>query len=168
MMQMLRAGGMPVLTDNARQADISNPRGYFELEAVKQTRHNADWLNHAPGQAVKMIYRLLYDLPDDHEYRVLFMRRDLRQVVASQQAMLGKTPATDAENQRMMAIFQKELDSVDAWLNSRRHFRVLNVPHEQIIHHSAHQVEQIKIFLNYPLDTLAMCAVIDPALHRQR
>ena len=168
MMQMLNAGAMPVLTDNVRQADISNPRGYFELEAVKQTRHNAAWLVDAPGRAVKMIYRLLYDLPDDHEYRVLFMRRELRQVVASQQAMLGKTGASDAENHRMMAIFQKELDSVDAWLKGRSNFTVLNVPHERIINNSAHQVEQIKMFLNYPLDTSAMCAVVDPALHRRR
>jgi hypothetical protein len=168
MMQMLQAGGMPVLTDNVRQADISNPRGYFELEAVKQTRHHAAWLVDAPGRAVKIIYRLLYDLPDGYEYRVLFMRRELRQVVASQQAMLGKTDASDAENRRLMAIFQKELDAVDAWLKGQRHFTVLHVPHDRIIRHTADQVEQIKTFLNCPLHTAAMCTVVDPALHRRR
>ena len=168
MMQMLHAGGMPVLTDHIRAPDISNPRGYFELEAVKQTRLNAAWLLEAPGRAVKMIYRLLYDLPDEYEYRVLFMRRDLRQVVASQQAMLGKAGAPDSDNQRLMMIFQKELDAVDGWLNGRKNFAVLNVPHEQIINHTQRQAEQINAFLNHSLDIAAMCAVVEPALHRRR
>jgi hypothetical protein len=35
MMQMLSAGGMPVLSDGQRSADANNPRGYYELEPVK-------------------------------------------------------------------------------------------------------------------------------------
>ena len=35
MMQMLSAGGLPALTDDLREADESNPRGYFEFEPVK-------------------------------------------------------------------------------------------------------------------------------------
>ena len=30
MMQMLRAGGMSVVCDEQRQADLNNPQGYFE------------------------------------------------------------------------------------------------------------------------------------------
>ncbi len=168
MMQMLHAGGMPVLTDNMRTADTSNPRGYFELEAVKQTRVNAAWLADAPGRAVKVIYRLLYDLPENLEYRVLFMRRELRQVVASQQAMLGKIAASDAENQRLMAIFQRELDAVDLWLKGRSNFTVLDVPHEQLINNTLHQVRQIKAFVNHSLDAAAMCAAVDPQLYRRK
>jgi hypothetical protein len=54
MMQMLAAGGMQVLTDGQRTADQHNPRGYFELGAVKHTRTNHSWLAQAEGKAVKV------------------------------------------------------------------------------------------------------------------
>ncbi len=168
MMQMLCAGGMPALTDHIRQADISNPHGYFELQAVKYTRQNAAWLDAAPGHAVKVIYRLLYDLPSERAYRVLFMRRDLRQVVASQQIMLGKTNSSEIENRPLEAIFQKEIAAVDAWLEGRNNFSVLHVPHALLISNPAALAEQIKSFLSFPLNVAAMCAVVDPALHRRK
>src|SRR5688572_8703668 len=90
MMQMLQAGGMPVLTDGERSADESNPRGYLELEAVKRTRSDAGWIAEAVGKAVKVIHLQLRDLPSSHQYRVIFMRRDLNEVVASQQSMLDR------------------------------------------------------------------------------
>ena len=38
MMQLLEAGGMPVMTDGQRGADVDNPRGYYEWEAIKANR----------------------------------------------------------------------------------------------------------------------------------
>ncbi len=96
------------------------------------------------------------------------MRRELRQVVASQQAMLGKIAASDAENQRLMAIFQREIDAVDLWLKGRSNFTVLDVPHEQLINNTLHQVRQIKAFVNHSLDAAAMCAAVDPQLYRRK
>ena len=58
MMQMLAAGGVPPLTDKLRPSDESNPRGYFELEAVKRLRSDQAWLDQARGRAVKIIHLL--------------------------------------------------------------------------------------------------------------
>ncbi len=168
MMQMLHAGGMPVLTDRIRSPDAANPRGYFELEAVKQTRYQSAWLADAPRHAVKVIYRLLYDLPADREYHVLFMQRDLAQVIDSQQVMLGKALTGNMERQRLMTIFQKELNALDSWLKGRSYLHLQPVPHSQLIHDPIPVIETIKSFLKYPLDTQAMCRVIDPRLHRQK
>jgi hypothetical protein len=168
MMQMLQAGGMRVLTDLIRQPDESNPRGYYEFEAVKRTRQTAAWIKEAPGCAVKIIYRLLYDLPPDRSYRVLFMRRDLAQVVASQQAMLGKSSTALAEQQRMMEVFKNEIELVDRWLKTQPQFSVWDVPHRELITSSAVIAAQIRDFLQYPLDVAAMCGVVDPALHRRK
>src|SRR4051812_40928374 len=77
MCQMLANGGIEVLTDNIRTADPDNPRGYYELEKVKQIKHDASWLPDARGRAFKMVSQLLYDLPRTERYRVLFMQRDL-------------------------------------------------------------------------------------------
>src|SRR5262245_41311102 len=90
MMQMLAAGGMAVLTDELRGPDPDNPRGYYEFEPVKRTRHDPSWLVGAPGKAVKLVHLLLYDLPAEYSYRVIFMKRRLSEVLASQRAMLDR------------------------------------------------------------------------------
>src|SRR5450432_3057856 len=91
MMQMLAAGGMPLLTDQIRAPDQDNPRGYFEFERVKQIKRDQAWLGSAVGKAVKIIHLLLYDLPPNRNYRVIFMRRNIEEVLISQRKMLQRT-----------------------------------------------------------------------------
>src|SRR5215212_2341111 len=97
MMQMLAAGGMPVLAAAVRAPDADNPRGYLEFEAAKRTARDAAWVAGAAGKAVKLVHLLLPDLPQEHEYRVLFMRRDMDEVLASQRAMLARLRRTGAD-----------------------------------------------------------------------
>ena len=73
MMRILEAGGMDVLTDQIRTADVDNPRGYYEFEPVKKTKDDPSWIPEAAGKAVKMVYQLLYDLPDGFHYQILMM-----------------------------------------------------------------------------------------------
>ncbi|MFO1003217.1 MAG: hypothetical protein U0936_23025 [Planctomycetaceae bacterium] len=58
-MQMLAAGGLPVLGDEHRPADEDNPRGYLEDARVKSLERDATWLAEAEGKAVKIISFLL-------------------------------------------------------------------------------------------------------------
>jgi len=88
MMQMLAAGGMPVLSDGERQADVDNPRGYLEWERIKQLPQDPACIAEAEGKVVKVISRLLLSIPAGHEYRVIFMQRPLPEVLASQETML--------------------------------------------------------------------------------
>src|SRR5438445_13894335 len=90
MMQMLENGGVEVLTDNLRTADTDNPRGYYELEPVKRIKRDASWLPQTRGKAFKMVSQLLYDLPPGESYRIIFMERDLDEVLASQEKMLRR------------------------------------------------------------------------------
>jgi hypothetical protein len=96
-MQMIHAGGIPALTDGQRTSDDSNPRGYFELERVKQLKQDKSWLDDAAGKVVKVIHLLLAELPDDRPYRVVFMQRDLREVVQSQATMLARSGRTGGQ-----------------------------------------------------------------------
>src|SRR5512143_2834059 len=41
-MKMLEAGGLPVMTDGIRTADEDNPKGYYEVERVKDLAREAD------------------------------------------------------------------------------------------------------------------------------
>ena len=56
-MQMLAAGGLPVLSDGVREADEDNPRGYLEFEPVKKLFSNSAWFKDAKGKAVKIVAR---------------------------------------------------------------------------------------------------------------
>jgi hypothetical protein len=169
MMQMLAAGGMPVLADAGRPADEDNPRGYYELEAVKHTRRDPSWLLEAPGKAVKIVHVLLYDLPADRAYRILLMRRDLREVVASQRVMLGRRarPGAALTDEQLRTTFATQLQQLDGWLAQQAHLRVMPVPYAECVAQPAEWAARVDAFLGGGLDTVAMAAAVDVALHRQ-
>jgi hypothetical protein len=170
MMRMLEAGGIPALTDNIRKADEDNPRGYFEFEAVKQTRKDPSWLNDADGRVVKMVYRLLYDLPLDRQYRVVFMRRRLEEVIASQNVMLARQakPGGSLSDEKLMAVFKTELEGVYRWLEKQPNFRLIFVDYNEVLQDAGPAVDALNRFLGGKLDTAAMMKVVEPGLYRQR
>jgi hypothetical protein len=170
MMQVLCAGGLEALADHQRKADEDNPRGYYEFEAVKRTRQDPTWLMASHGKVVKMVYRLLYDLPKEYEYRVVFQRRDLREVLASQKKMLrrlGKNPDAVPDDQ-MEDLFRKQLADFDRWIAGRRNFSILNVEFKEVIDNPRSACERINQFLDSRLNIEAMICAVDPNLYRNR
>lgn len=170
MMQILAAGGAPILTDNIRQPDEDNPRGYYEFEKVKQVREDASWLDDAGGKVVKMVYRLLSDLPKDKTYRVIFMKRQLAEVIASQDEMLqrhGKSGG-DAGQEQLAAIYRRQLDDAEKWLSNQPNFSVLYVEYQDVLNDTERVVAEINAFLGGDLDVPAMALVPDSSLYRQR
>jgi hypothetical protein len=171
MMQMLDAGGVPILTDGHRPPDIDNPRGYFELEAVKAIAHDRHFLNHAEGKAVKMVHALLPHLPLDRSYRVIFMRRDLDEVLASQRKMLDRQGHAGAglTDTQLKAVYTNQLQQVHRWLTHQgNQVRVLEVDYGGLISDPKTTARAINNFLGGALNEQAMAAVVDPALHRNR
>jgi hypothetical protein len=170
MMKMLGAGGIPVMIDNERVADEDNPNGYFEFEQVKKIKSDISWLDDARGKVVKMVYLLLYDLPAEYRYRVVFMRRNLNEVLASQKKMLARqNKATDmVDDATMLRLFQRDLAKVEKWLAERPNFEVLYVDYNQMLSEPANVVGSINEFLDGQLDLDAMAVVVDPTLYRNR
>jgi hypothetical protein len=169
MMQILEAGGVPVLSDRIRRADVDNPRGYYEFEPVKKTREDASWIADARGSVVKMVYALLYDLSDDYRYRVVFMDRKLDEVVASQNTMLARhgKSSVQIDDRKMIEMFERQLAAVRSWLERKRNFEVLYVSYNGLLADPSSQLERIRSFLG-DLDIEGMRRVIDPALYRNR
>lgn len=171
-MKMLAAGGMPILTDGIRGADESNPKGYYEFEAVKDlhTQPNAAWLADARGKAVKIVSFLLTWLPETHDYRVIFMQRDLREVVASETAMLLKRGALTEppDEQRTLAVYQQHLDKVHRFLSTRRCFETITVSYRDALENPRHAAHRMREFVGPPLDLDEMARVADPTLYRNR
>ena len=169
-MQMLQAGGIPALTDGLRALDEDNPRSYLEFERVKHLRTDKAWLADAAGKAVKVIHLLLSELPDDRPYRVVFMERNLSEVVRSQAAMLARSGRAGGglPPERLVAVYEQQLAAVQAWLAARPAFQVLRVPYRELVAEPDAWVPRVDEFLGGGLDRAAMRAAVEPALHRQR
>lgn len=170
MMQMIDKGGVPALVDNIRKADEDNPKGYYEFEPVKQTRKDPSWLQDASGKVVKMVHMLLLDLPTDRSYRVVFMRRNIKEVVASQNIMLrrkGKN-TDDLPEDKLIEMFEAQLAKVERYLNENSCFRCLQVQYNDVLKNPRPAIEALNEFLGGDLDTDAMMAVVDPSLYRNR
>ena len=169
MMQMLAAGGMPLLTDGVRAPDWDNPRGYFEFEPVKRTRDDPSWVPNAIGKAVKMVTMLLRDLPAEFDYRVILLHRDLDEILASQKAMLRRLgrsgPETSDEN--LKKLFEQELERVSQWMAAQPNFRTLTVIHHDCFQSPAAVAESVNLFLNRDSDVVEMAKVVDSALYRK-
>jgi hypothetical protein len=170
MMQMLQAGGMELLTDGRRVPDEHNPRGYFEHEGVKHSRNDLSWLDQAGGKAVKVIHLLLLHLPTGRDYRVVFMERDIQEVIASQRAMLKQQGRTGAalSDARLAGIFESQLTQVRQWLAERADFKILYVNHSSLIKNPLTAAGQINQFLGGRLSAIRMADAVNPTLYRQR
>lgn len=170
-MRMLEAGGVAILSDGLRQADASNPRGYYEFEPVKDLDQPGDhaWLAAARGKAVKIISLLLTYLPESYDYQVIFMRRDLDEIVASQNAMLDRRgEARGAEDERLKALYADHLAQVQRFLSRRACFETLDLPYAGVIAEPRAQAERLSRFLGAHLDVEQMAAVADRSLYRNR
>jgi hypothetical protein len=169
MMQMLAAGGMPLLTDSERKPDADNPRGYCEWERVKLLPKEPNAIDEAEGKVVKIITQLLLYLPEGRDYRVIFMERPLAEVLASQDEMLRRRGKSDALSHDLMAAaFQKHLKEVVAWFMDRPTIPILRVGYRRVLQNPMQSAEALKDFLAIDLNVEAMAREVDPSLYRNR
>lgn len=169
-MHMLKAGGMAILTDHVRSADEDNPRGYFEFEPVKNLARDSSWIPQARGKAVKIISHLLVHLPADEHYKIIFVHRDIREIMVSQQKMLERrgtrNPAQD--DAVLLQKFETHLRNIEDRLGNQKHMECLSVQYSDIIAEPDRAAERIRDFLGLPLDTGKMASSVDPGLYRNR
>jgi hypothetical protein len=170
-MRMLEAGGLPLLTDGLRTADDSNPRGYYEFEPVKDLNKSGEraWLSEARGKGVKIISWLLTYLPESFDYQVVFMQRELDEILASQNTMLAaRGEDTGAQDERMRANYTEHLARVDRFLSNRSCFSTLRLPYAGVLANPAAEAARLNAFLGRRLDVTRMAAVAEPGLYRNR
>ena len=170
MMQMLDAGGLPVLSDGERKADTDNPKGYLEWERIKQLPKDPALIAEAEGKVVKVISQLILSLPASHEYRIVFMQRPLPEVLKSQDEMLRRRGNTDSitDTSAIEEAFQRHLIEVNKWLAGRAKTQVLRVHYHRVLREPKAVAEEVAAFLQVPLDIEAMVRQVDGSLYRNR
>jgi hypothetical protein len=176
MMQMLDAGGLPLMTDGLHPADESNPAGYFELEAVKDlaTGFDLSWLDVTRGKAVKVHSPLLVCLPERYNYRVILMQRPLREVIASQKLARARCGCGCGEQadrlgvDELMIEYDTHLRKIHALLATRPCFDSLTVDYHDVLADPLRQARRVRRFLQRPLSLTRMASAVNDRLYRSR
>jgi hypothetical protein len=170
-MRMLESGGVPILVDGIRTANADNPKGYYEFERVKKLPEgDVAWLPDAEGKVVKIIAALLMHLPATHTYRVLFMRRKMDEILASQKQMLVRRheEVGAIADEEMAQLFEKHLTQVYGWMAQQPNLAYMDVDYNQLLVDPMPLLTAMQAFLDRSLDLPAMASVVDPSLYRQR
>ncbi len=170
-MKMLEAGGVPLVTDGIRKADEDNPKGYYEDERVLHLAESANksWLRSARGKGIKIISRLLRELPPDNNYKVLLICRDLSEVLASQAKMLERRrKSSETDDARMRDLFEADLWRTRYLLRHGAQFQWLELEHRDFLNEPERQAQRIQEFLGLDLDVERMAAIVDRSLYRNR
>lgn len=170
-MKMLEAGGMELVVDNIRTADEDNPKGYYEDERVKDLAEMEDrrWLEGARGKVIKVVSSLLNYLPKSNAYRVVFMRRNLHEVLASQTKMLERrAEESRTEDQELLKMYESHLEKVAFQLRFRPNFEALYVDYSDVIADPGTEARRIAEFVGGNLDVERMVGAVDGSLYRNR
>ena len=168
MMSMLEKGGMEVLTDNIRKADEDNPRGYFEFEKVKKIKEDSSWLEKTRGKVFKMVSMLLYELPSLYKYKIIFMKRNMDEMLASQRKMLEREGKGGNGDDEIGELFAKHLKHITGWLELRPNISTLYINYRDIIDDPHMQAKILNQFVDNRLNVEKMIAVIDKSLYRNK
>ncbi len=170
-MKMLEAGGLSIVTDGQRVADEDNPKGYFEDERVLRLAEAADkaWVRRARGKAIKVISYLLRHLPAENNYKVVFMRRDLTEVLASQAKMLLRRGETsDTDDERMRELFSTDLWRAEYFLKHSPSVEYIDLHYTQVLADPEAAARRLTQFVGAELDVRRMAEMVDPSLYRNR
>lgn len=171
MMQMLEAGGLEIFTDKQRSADENNPKGYYEHEAVMNLAKNKKWLPKANNKVVKVIAHLLHHLPMDYRYKIIFMERDVIEVVQSQQRMLvrnGKKVKEEVLPLRLVDKYNKTLENVKLWAEKQPNVEIHLVSYRSAIESPFLEAINVNDFMDGKLMPEKMAATVDASLYREK
>ncbi|OUS00529.1 hypothetical protein A9Q86_10865 [Flavobacteriales bacterium 33_180_T64] len=166
MMQMLNKGGVKILTDSNRKADESNPKGYYEYDPVMSIHKDNSWLVNAKDKSVKVVAPLLKFLDSQYRYKVIFMNRDLNEIIKSQQIMIGKNP-NDLPI-KLFEAYKKQFEKVELWKNKEPGVEIIYVDYKDVLNNTEATIEKVMSFLGLTLDHHKMASCVDQKLYRNK
>ncbi len=168
MMQMLANAGLEPVTDSLREADTDNPRGYFEFEPVKKLKSDSSWLPQCRGKVIKVISQLLFDLPSTENYRVIFMRRNIDEILASQEKMLRRLGRQGADPEMIRLSYAKHIEAIERWRSWQANMKWLEVSYNVLLQDPQVALTELPNFLGHEFQAESLIEAIDPSLHRNK
>jgi hypothetical protein len=175
-MQMLQSAGLEIFADHRRKPDKDNPQGYLEFEKVKHLDEDNSWVGQAQGQVIKVVSPLLEYLPNDYNYKIIFMNRNLNEVLASQKKMMkrrgekhnGSQTLQKVSDEEMKQTFENHLQKIKTFLENQPNIQILELKYNQVVSDPQSATEKISKFFNNELDIKKMTSVVNPKLYRNK
>ncbi|MGC8739119.1 MAG: hypothetical protein ACP5UA_10815 [Candidatus Hydrogenedens sp.] len=173
LMQMLEAGGIPILQDSVRLPDEHNPYGYFEYEPIKNLNiiRDISYLKKYKGYAVKIVSPLLIKMTISFPARVIFLKRPLPEVILSQQKMIKEKKDKNfslINSSYLLRIFEKHTYQIMDSLFQNPHLKVLEIHFPEVFSNPKYIIDSINTFLDENLNTNNMYTVIKPELYHNK
>ena len=165
MMQLLNKSSLEILSDGIRQKDISNPEGYYELEAVKGIVRDNSFLKDATGKVVKIVAPLPVYLDKSLDYRIVFMRREIEEVLRSQEKMLNKDQTSEREKFR--TIYEMHLKKTYHFFESNS-IPYIDIQYKQLLNESEQELKRLIDFLELSTPIEELLSVINVDLYRNK
>jgi len=161
LMNILSKGGVNVLIDNERKADEFNKFGYFEYNLTRNINESNDWISEAKNMALKVVSPLLYYLPLDYKYKIIFMNRNIETIISSQIKMLERTGYSNLTTLNHTAeSYETHLTEIKDWLTRNKNFETLYIDYENIVNCPLNQCILVSSFLNRNLNINSMTKVV--------
>lgn len=166
MMQMLDTGGLSLLIDDNRKPDESNPKGYYEYDPVMSIHKNNEWLHLSKNKGVKIVAPLLKFLDPKYRYKVIFMNRDLSEIVKSQQKMIGKDP--EIMPIRLFDAYNKQLEMVESWKEKEPGVELIYINYKDALYRTEKVIKKVNAFIGLELNKEQMTKCVDISLYRNK
>jgi len=166
MMQMLNNGGMDCLVDGKREADDSNPKGYYEYEPVMSIHKDNSWLKKAQEKSVKIVAPLLNKIDDQYRYKIIFMTRDIDEILKSQQKMIGRSE--DVFPVKLHNEFQKLLANIEVWKKKEPGVELIYINYKDVLNNTDKVIDKVISFIGKDMNKDAMKKCVDKSLYRNK
>ncbi|MBE3093590.1 MAG: nucleotide pyrophosphatase [Actinobacteria bacterium] len=171
MMQILEAGGLPVAYDDSRKADKNNPKGYYELEngkIIDKLRDEEFQIKKYKGKFIKITAYGLQFLPKGN-YDIIYMIRNIGEIVESTTKMTENKSTCDKEELRMALVFFEKHMLDELKKKESKNFRFIPMFYNALMNESSKEAELGILKMRYPeFDVEKAKQVIDKKLYRNR
>lgn len=168
LMQILYNGGYPVESDEKRQPDENNPKGYFELEGGKIINRLIEKtfpFEQYKGKIIKITAYGLKYLPQG-DYAIIYSERNIEEILDSMEKM---AEITDENRTETKEIFIKLNSYIKEHIAQRSDCNVLFVNYNEILANPDDNIREIYEFLQQDNANLeAMIKTVDKKLYRNR
>ncbi len=171
MMQMIEASGIEVFSDGIRTADENNKKGYYEHERIKYLPTDITILKQVGDRVVKIVAPLLFHLPKNYRYKIIFMEREMGEILLSQHKMLKRNKVKkkqDVFSFKLWKKFEEVIDRIKSTYKDERNISLLFVQHRDVIEDPLSVAREVSTFLDRDLDITKMASVVDNTMYRER
>ena len=165
MMQILKNIPLEIITDNHRKSDVNNPEGYYEFEAVKGILKNNQFLKDCQGKGIKIVAPLVQFIDLKLNYKVIFMRRHMEEILLSQEKMLGKDQSS--ERAKFKAIYELHLKKTIEFLKLNK-IPFIEIEYRNLVNTTEEEIEKILQFLEMNGDKQLLIKQVNDKHYRNR